>query len=200
MCWLQVTYMVGKLIQLDELDVLIQNSTGVENFNLIRSTCFMWPFRLYGLHKQIGLLSRFLTSWTNKVTVITNKEFEPAIFSKLKRSWSRNNKSEVISVARSQGKLKAVKIKDGGEISCDGIFLSTAMRAASNLASTLCNVDDFGFAKTDARGKTSWDGVWVIGNASDPIGHLTHSIAAGTRVAPMVTNKIIEQSIKDKMS
>lgn len=154
---------------------------------------------VFGLQERIGQLSKFLTAWTNNVTVVTNQQFEPTILKKLNAVGVEIIKSEVVSVVRSNGKLKAVQTKDGSEISCDGIFVSTAMRATSNLASTLCDVDEFGFAKTDVNGKTSRDGVWVIGNANDPIGHLAHSIVAGTRVGPMVTDYIIEQSIKDKI-
>lgn len=155
---------------------------------------------VFGLHERIGQLSKFLTAWTNDVTVVTNQQFEPTILKKLKAVGVEIVASEVVTVERTNGILKAVRTKDGNEIYCDGIFVATAMQASSNLASTLCDVDESGFAKTDVNGKTSRDGVWVIGNANDPIGHLAHSIAAGTKVGPMVTDYIIEQSIKDKIS
>lgn len=151
---------------------------------------------VFGLHERIGQLSKFLTAWITDVTVITNQEFDPILLKKLNTIGVQIVKSEVELIQRNNGKLKGVKTKSGSEISCDAIFIATPTRATSKLASTLCEVDEFGFAKTDPNGKTSRDGVWVIGNADDPIGHLAHSIAAGTKVGPMVTDYIIEQSIK----
>lgn len=152
---------------------------------------------VFGIRERIGQLSKFLTAWVTDVTVITDQDFDPRIRNKLNAVGVEVVKSEVELVQRSNGKLKGVKTKSGSEISCDAIFVATPTKATSNLASTLCAVDEFGFATTDANGKTSRDGVWVIGNAEDPIGHLAHSIAAGTKVGPMVTDYIIEQSIKD---
>lgn len=155
---------------------------------------------VFGLHERIGQLSKFLTAWTNNVTVVTDHPFEPTVLKKLNAVGVKIVNSEVVSIVRSQGIIKAVQTKAGNEIVCEAVFVATPLQAASDLASTLCEVDESGFAKTDANGKTSRDGIWVIGNANDPIGHLAHSIAAGTRVGPMVTDFIIEQSIKDKMS
>lgn len=152
---------------------------------------------VFGIHERIGQLSKFLTAWVSDVTVITDQEFDSIMLNKLNGVGVKVVKSEVELVQRSNGKLKGVKTKSGSEISCDAIFVATPTKATSNLASTLCDVDEFGFAKTDVNGKTSRDGVWVIGNAEDPIGHLAHSIAAGTKVGPMVTDYIIEQSIND---
>lgn len=152
---------------------------------------------VFGLHERIGQLSKFLTAWVADVTVITDQDFDPIILHKLNVVGVKVIKSEVELVQRNNGKLEGVKTKSGNEISCDAIFIATPAKATSSLASTLCEVDEHGFAITDANGKTSKDGVWVIGNADDPIGHLAHSITAGTKVGPMVTDYIIEESIKD---
>lgn len=152
---------------------------------------------VFGLHERIGQLSKFLTAWTNNVTVVTDQEFEPTILKKLNAVGVGMVKSKVVSIVRSNGKLKAVKTKAGNEIACEAVFVATPLQATSDLASTLCGVDELGFAITDINGKTSRDGVWVIGNANDPIGHLAHSIAAGTSVGPIVTDYIIEQAIKE---
>lgn len=155
---------------------------------------------VFGLQERIGQLSKFLTAWTNHVIVVTNQEFEPTILKKLNTVGVKIVNSEVVSVVRTDGKLKGVQIKEGSEIDCEAIFVSCPMKAASNLALTLCDADEFGFAITDANGKTSRDGLWVIGNASDPIGHLAHAIAAGTKAGPLVTDYIIEQAIRDKIN
>ncbi|RDC63336.1 NAD(P)/FAD-dependent oxidoreductase [Adhaeribacter pallidiroseus] len=152
---------------------------------------------VFGLQDRIGQLSKFLTAWTNNVTVVTNQPFAPTWIKKLSAVDVQVINSEVASVIRSNGKLKGVITSDGQKISCDAIFVSTSMQASSNLASTLCKVDEFGFAETDAVGQTSRPGLWVIGNANDPIGHLAHAIASGTKVGPMVTDYLLEYSLAD---
>ena len=64
----------------------------------------------------------------------------------------------------------------------------------SYLAASLCEVDEAGFAITDADGRTSRPGVWAVGNAADPLAHLVHAAAAGARVGPWVTNYLLDLS------
>ena len=45
---------------------------------------------------------------------------------------------------------------------------------------------------TDINGSTSRRGLWAIGNARDPIGHLAHAVADGARVGPWVNDYLID--------
>jgi len=65
-------------------------------------------------------------------------------------------------------------------------------KAGSQLAASLCEVDANGLAKVDmATGKTTRPGVFAVGNASNPIGHLAHATAEGTNVGPHVSNYLL---------
>jgi thioredoxin reductase len=155
---------------------------------------------VFGLQERIGQLSKFLTAWTKRVTVITPQDFERDILVKLKTVGVNIVKAEVAAVVRENGKLKSVLTTDGKEIDCDGVFVSAPMKPAADIVSSLCDVDELGFAKTDELGKTTRQGLWVIGNASDPIGHLAHAIAAGTKVGPMVVDHLLEMEIATRLN
>lgn len=149
-----------------------------------------------GLQERIGQLSKFLTAWSNNVTVLSKDKFEPETLKKLNARRVKIIYGEAKEIVRKDKALDYVLTKQEDKVFCDAIFGATPMRAASNLAESICEVDEMGFAKTDAMGKTNVDGLWVIGNANDPIAHLAHAVAAGVKVGPMVTDYLIEKSIQ----
>jgi thioredoxin reductase len=52
-------------------------------------------------------------------------------------------------------------------------------------------------AKVDANGKTSRLGVFAVGNAANPIGHLAHATAEGTNVGPHVSNYLLDVKLAE---
>jgi thioredoxin reductase len=151
---------------------------------------------VFGLQERIGQLSKFLTAWSSKVTVVSKDEFDLNTLKKLNATGVNIIYGEVGEILRKDNVLEGVVTTLGDKIICDAVFAATPMRAASDLAASLCEVDEMGFAITDAMGKTNLDGLWVIGNANDPIAHLAHAVAAGTKVGPMVTDYLIERDIQ----
>lgn len=99
---------------------------------------------------------------------------------------------EVTGLIHKDDRLVAVSTESGVEIPCDAAWIAARLKAASNLAESLCDVDEGGFAKTDENGRTSRPGVFAVGNASNPIGHLAHAAASGTHVGPWVTTYLLE--------
>jgi thioredoxin reductase len=149
---------------------------------------------VFGLPERIGQLSKFLTAWSDYITVITTVPFEAVVAKKLAAAGVTIIDDEVTGIFNNND-AKVVTTRSGIEIQYDAIFVAAPMIASSDLAASLCEVDDLGFAKTDVNGKTTREGLWVIGNASDPVAHLAHAIAAGARVGPMVTDYLIDLSL-----
>lgn len=154
---------------------------------------------VFGLPERIGQLGKFLTAWSKNVTIITGHEFEQGMSERLQAAGVEVVNDEVVAIIRLGSKMHAVATQGGKEVPCDDVFISAPMRAASPLAASLCDVDEAGFAKTDAFGKTSREGLWVIGNANDPAAHLAHAAAAGVRVGPMITDYLVDRAIAEKM-
>lgn len=150
---------------------------------------------VFGLPERMAQAGKFLTGWSRHVTLVTPQAFDPAVTARLRAAGVTVVQDEVAALVSEDGHLVSVMTAGGTSIACDGVFVSVPMRAASPLAATLCEVDADGFAVVDANGKTSRAGVWAIGNASDPMGHLVHAAAAGAQAGPHITDFLIEQSI-----
>ncbi len=148
----------------------------------------------FGLAERLAQLGSFLTAWSPSVTVVTPHEFDPEALDRLHGLGVGIVRDEVTALVRQDDRLVAVSTAGGTELPCDAVFVAAAFRAASDLAASLCKVDEAGFAVTDADGRTSRSGVWAIGNATDPLNHLVHAAAAGARVGPWVVNYLLDSS------
>ena len=52
-------------------------------------------------------------------------------------------------------RLVAVSTEGGAEIPCGAAWIATRLKPTSDLAASLCDVDDAGFAKVDEHGRTN---------------------------------------------
>ncbi len=154
---------------------------------------------VFGLPERLVQAGKFLTGWAHQVSVVTPQRLEAIQADKLRAAGVNVIQDEVVELRKKNDHLVAVKTKSGLELACEGVFVSADMRPASDLAASLCEVDSAGFAVTDANGKTNRPGLWVVGNASDPMGHIAHAVAAGVRCGPMVTDYLIEQSLAKRI-
>jgi thioredoxin reductase len=132
------------------------------------------------------------------VRVVTKHSFEATGAERLRLLGIEVVRDEVTGLVHEDDRLVAVSTKSGAKIPCDAAWIATRLRPASDLAASLCDVDDAGFAKTDEHGRTSRPGVFAIGNASNPIAHLAHAAAAGTEVGPWVTMHLLESLLSDR--
>ncbi|HEX4208627.1 MAG TPA: NAD(P)/FAD-dependent oxidoreductase [Ktedonobacteraceae bacterium] len=148
----------------------------------------------FGLGERLAQLGSFLTAWSSSVTVVTTHEFDSAALDRLHELGVEIVRDEVTALVRQDDRLVSVSTAGGTEAPTDAVFVAAPFRAASDLPASLCEVNEAGFAVTDADGQTSRPGVWVIGNATDPVGHLAHATAAGARVGPWVVNYLLELS------
>jgi thioredoxin reductase len=148
----------------------------------------------FGLPERLAQLGSFLTAWSSYVTVVTPHELDSAALDRLHAFGVELVRDEVTALVRQDDRLVSVSTASGMELPTDAVFVAAPFRAASDLPASLCEVNEAGFAITDADGQTSRPGVWVIGNASDPIGHLAHATAAGARVGPWVVTYLLESS------
>lgn len=151
---------------------------------------------VFGLPERLAPLGALMTAWSPYVTVVAPSELEPVVSNRLRAFGVEIVQDEVTALVRKADRLAAVSTASGTELQCDAVYVGAAFRAASDLAATLCDVDEAGFAVTDSEGRTSRTGVWAVGNATDPIAHMVHSAAAGARVGPWITLYVIESSLE----
>jgi thioredoxin reductase len=94
----------------------------------------------------------------------------------------------VAAVEQSKGDVHALRLTDGTEVACGGLFLGIEPRLDSTLLRQLGVQLDAttGWPVADATGATSAEGVWVAGNAASPMYTIAESAASGARAAMML--------------
>lgn len=153
------------------------------------------PFVVFGLPERLAHMASWVSMWSSDVTVVTEHHFNEADAERLALLDIQVVADEVTGLVHEADKLVGVATKNGRQIGCAATWIAMNSRAASGLAAALCDVDEFGFAKTDKGGRTSQPGVFAIGNANDAWAHLAHASAAGTTVGPLVTMYLLEMRL-----
>lgn len=152
-------------------------------------------FVVFGVPERLVHMSSWVSMWSPHVTVVSMATFDEAGEERLRLLGIDIVRAEVTGLVHRDQRLIGVSTASGSMIACDAAWIASKYRAASTLAASLCDVDELGFAKTDANGGTSRSGVFAIGNASNPVAHLAHAAAAGTHVGPIVTMYLLESLI-----
>ena len=155
-------------------------------------------FVVFGLPERLAQLASWVTMWSPNVRVVTNHSFDASGGERLRLLGIEVVRDEVTGLVHEDDRLIAVSTESGAEIPCDAAWIATRLKPASDVATSLCDVDDAGFAKADEHGCTSRPGVFAIGNASNPIAHLAHAAAAGTEVGPWVTMHLLESLLSGR--
>jgi thioredoxin reductase len=155
-------------------------------------------FVVFGLPERLVQLGSWVSMWSPNVRVVTNHPFDASGAERLRLLGIEVVRDEVIGLVHQDDRLVAVSTQSGAEIPCDAAWIASRLKAASDLAAFVCDVDDAGFAKTDEHGRTSRPGVFAIGNSSNPIAHLAHAAASGTEVGPWVTMHLLESLFSDR--
>ena len=152
-------------------------------------------FVVFGVSERLVHMGSWVRMWSPHVTVVSMATFDESGEERLRLLGIEVVYAEVTGLVHHDRRLIGVSTACGSMIACDAAWIASKYRAASTLAASLCDVDELGFAKTDANGCTSRPGVFAIGNASNPIAHLAHAAAAGTHVGPIVTMYLLESLI-----
>ena len=87
-----------------------------------------------------------------------------------RRARHRRRRGPVARLSSSTIACDAVQLADGRAVPRAAVFIRPALHAHDDglIDSLGCEVDDGGFVRVDATGRTSVPGVWAAGNASQP--------------------------------
>ena len=157
-------------------------------------------FVVFGVPERLVQLGSWVSMWSPNVKVVTKHAFDASGAERLRLLGIEVVRNGVSGLVHQDDRLVAVSTESGAEIPCDAAWIATRLKPASNLAASLCDVDDAGFAKTDEHGRTSRPGVFAIGNATNPVAHLAHAAASGTEVEPWVTMHLLESLLSNRRS
>ncbi|WP_324606111.1 NAD(P)/FAD-dependent oxidoreductase [Sinorhizobium meliloti] len=153
-------------------------------------------FVVFGVPKRLVHMASWVWMWSRDVTVVSEHAFTDAELDRLRLLDIDVIADEVTGLVHSGERLEALSTRGGKSIACGAAWIPADMVAASDLAASLCDVDDMGLARIDSGGRTSRAGVFAVGNAADPAAHLAHASAAGTNVGPHVVMYLLEREIE----
>jgi thioredoxin reductase len=94
-------------------------------------------------------------------------------------------------------RLRAVELTDGRAFPRTAVFMRPTLHGASaDLAASLgCDVDESGFIRADATGRSSVAGVWVAGNASNPRAQVITAAGDGSAAAIALNTDLVAEDI-----
>jgi thioredoxin reductase len=99
---------------------------------------------------------------------------------------------KVTRLVVTDGRLTGVDLADGRVVARSAVFVNPVFVPKDTLLRDLgCEVDDEGWVKADAFGRTSVPGVWAAGNVVDPRAQLISSAGAGATAAVMLNHDLI---------
>lgn len=153
-------------------------------------------FVVFGVPQRLVHMASWVWMWSRDVTVVSEHAFTDAELDRLRLLEIDVMVDEVTGLVHRGERIEALMTRKGKSIACDAAWVAADMVAASDLAASLCDVDDMGLARVDSAGRTSRPGIFAVGNAADPAAHLAHASAAGTNVGPHVVMYLLEREIE----
>jgi thioredoxin reductase len=96
-------------------------------------------------------------------------------------------------------RLDAVQLASGGSTPRGALFIRPALRQRddSPIKALGVGIDESGFAKVDATGRTTVPGVWAAGNASNPRAQVITAAGEGSAAAIDINNDLVQEDVRD---
>ncbi|MFL6124556.1 NAD(P)/FAD-dependent oxidoreductase [Actinophytocola sp.] len=99
---------------------------------------------------------------------------------------------KVTRLVVSAGRLTGVDLADGRTVARTAVFVNPTFVPKDTLLRELgCELDDQGWVRVDAVGRTSVPGVWAAGNVVDPSAQLLSSAGAAATAAARLNHDLI---------
>ncbi|MGA3221650.1 MAG: AAA family ATPase [Acidimicrobiales bacterium] len=94
--------------------------------------------------------------------------------------------------------LRGVELVDGRVVAVTAVFVrpGNVAHAGDLLAGLGCEVNEAGFAKVDATGRTSVPGVWAAGNVADPRAQVITAAGAGSAAAIAINADLVDEDVE----
>ena len=105
---------------------------------------------------------------------------------------------EIAELSIVNDRLDAVQLTDGGSVPRAALFIRPALhvRGAGLVQALGLDVDEGGFARVGATGRTSVSGVWAAGNASNARAQVITAAGEGSAAAIDINNDLVEEDVR----
>ncbi len=96
-------------------------------------------------------------------------------------------------------RLDAVRLTDGRAVPRSAVFIRPSLhpREGGLLVSLGCEIDEGGFVRVDATGRTSVPGVWAAGNAANPRAQVITAAGEGSAAAIAINADLVEEDVNN---
>ena len=96
-------------------------------------------------------------------------------------------------------RLTAVQLTDGRAIARAAVFIRPTLHTRTDgfIESLGCEVDQGGFVRVDATGRTSVPGVWAAGNLANPRAQVITAAGEGSAAAIAINADLVEEDVRN---
>ncbi len=143
--------------------------------------------------------AQLVRQWSDDVTYFAHtSDLSAAERRQLEARGVRVVSGAVTRLVVERDRLTGVELADGRVIARTAVFVRPGnLPHADGLLSGLgCAVDDAGFVRVDATGRTSAFGVWAAGNAVDPRAQVVTAAGAGSAAAIAVNADLVQEDVE----
>jgi len=93
--------------------------------------------------------------------------------------------------------LTGIELSDGRVVRRAAVFVRPRFVPNSELLVSLgCDLDDDGWVRADAVGRTTVPGVWVAGNAANPRAQVITAAGEGSAAAIGLNNDLVDEDVR----
>jgi thioredoxin reductase len=145
---------------------------------------------------QHALLVR---QWSDDVVFFAHTfGLSPAELEQLEGRGVQVVRGEVARLVVAEDRLTGVELADGKVIERTAVFArpGNTPHADGLLQALGCEVNEAGFAKVDATGRTSAFGVWAAGNVVDPRAQVITAAGAGSAAAIAINADLVQDDVE----
>jgi thioredoxin reductase len=134
----------------------------------------------------------FLTGWSPDVVALTGGKFavDADTRADLQRAGVPLDERPLRRLHAHDGELAAIEFADGELLARDVLFARPQQRQTELVQSLGLELDEHGYVRVDAQGRTSMPGVYAAGDLTTPVQAALLAAAAGLQAAAMLNHEL----------
>jgi thioredoxin reductase len=157
------------------------------------------PVGVLGTHPGSAQHAQLVRQWSDDVVFFAHThDLTSEEAAQLHARGVRVVHGEVARLVVDADRLTGVELTDGRVIERTAVFIrpSIVPHRDGLVAGLGCEVDEAGFARVDATGRTSTSGVWAAGNVADPRAQVITAAGAGSAAAIAINADLVLDDVE----
>lgn len=141
-------------------------------------------------------LASLINNLTDNSTILTSgpANFTPEQFEKLEKHNITVIETVISEIEHENGHVKHVVFRDETKLKFDVVYAAVSFRQHSDIPAALgCEITEQGHLKTDVFQKTTVEGVFACGDASNMMRSVAYAVASGNITGAMVNRELTNE-------